>query len=469
MELKAGLKLGQHLSITPKLQQSIKIMQMSRHDLIRTVEQELIENPVLTLVDDQGHINEKEITRIEASTEATTETESYSLDADYNYLDRSNSFSSDHSQWIENLPSNVDPLIELIADQIDLIQLSTAVKKGLYFILGNLDDSGFLDLSLSEVAGACEISEEEALQAFDVLKMLEPVGIGSRNVEECLLLQLENMGMADGLAANIIRKHLELVYKNKLSEIAKIEEVSIMQVNQAVSTIRILKPSPRASLLRNETQYITPDVSIIYDADQKQFVISLNEDGIPKIGVSPFYQMISQEASPKDNESKFLKSKIHDAEWLMKSIEQRRQTLLKVAQVLCKEQKEYLLNGPQYLKPLTMREVASIAGVHESTISRVVNGKYAETPQGLLELKVFFCQSLSASDQNMSATAVKGIIQDLILSEPSEKPLSDQDLVGILKRGHKLEISRRTVAKYRDELGIPSSQDRRRAKSEQVQ
>ena len=473
MDLKISTKLGQTLNLTPRLQQSIKLMQLNRMELIRAIENELLENPVLT-VGAENLSNSKQDSADSSQTAASdqtvpTEHQSSNFEIDFAEGHVVRAHDGDYSNWLENLPASQDPLLGMLSEQIDLSLISPEVREVLAYIVGNLDESGFINETEHEIAHNCAVSIETVDAAYEVLRNVEPVGIGSRNVQECLILQLDNMGLADSLAARIVNDHLERLARNQFSEIAAIENTSMLQVNHAASTIKQLSPCPRGRLQSDATHYVIADLSMEYDPANDSFRIVLNDDGIPRLTISPLYQGIASASTSEHPETKYLRSKIADANWLIRSIEQRRNTMRRVAETLANVQKDYLLNGREFLKPLTMKAVAQAVGVHESTVSRIVNSKYALTPQGLIELKCLFSQSIAGSEQNVSAMTVKKLMQDLIASEPNNKPISDQDLVSILKRGHKLEISRRTVAKYRDELGIPSSHNRKRFKSQQLQ
>ena len=294
-----------------------------------------------------------------------------------------------------------------------------------------------------------------------MIQTFEPIGVGARNLKECLIIQLAAKGLLDEVTEYIILNHLEDLGDNKLNKIAKAIGISVSQVQMVSDLIRTLEPKPGRSFAGGENvKYIVPDVFVEKMAGD--YIVISNESSIPHIMVSPYYNSLAREAKNDEELSKYITDKFNSALWLIKSIEQRKRTIYNVVTAVVRHQKEFLDKGPKYLKTLTLKQVADDIGMHESTVSRSVNGKYMQTPRGVFEIKYFFSGGITGQDgEGVSSNSIKTMIKEIIDGENPAKPFSDQDIVGVLsERG--IEISRRTVAKYREGMNILSSSKRRR-------
>jgi RNA polymerase sigma-54 factor len=324
-------------------------------------------------------------------------------------------------------------------------------------ITGNLNRDGLLECSYEEIAQACDCSVEEVSEVADTLRFFDPVGCCTRNLQECLVTQLESMGLADGLESRLILHHLDKLEKRKYDAIAKAECVTMDQISRAINTIRSLEPRPGRPFSDETTRYIVPDVYVHKVGND--FIVTLNEDGIPRLTINNTYSDLLK-GSGTENKA-YLTERARAASWLIKSIQQRQQTIYRVTESIVKFQREFFEHGVSKLKPLVLKDVADDIEMHESTISRVTTEKYVNTPQGLFELKFFFTSGIkTAGGSDISSSSVKDQIKSIIASESPQNPISDQQIVDLLK-SQKIDIARRTVAKYRETLGIPSSAQRK--------
>jgi RNA polymerase sigma-54 factor len=327
------------------------------------------------------------------------------------------------------------------------------------FIIGNLTDKGYLASTVAELAASAGIAEAEFERTLTRVQLLDPPGIAARDVPECLLLQLDRMNLTYSPAAEICRKHLKLLERKDLAGLCKALGCSREQVTEALETLKRLNPFPGLEFSTTDPVYVTPDVYIRKVADE--YVISLNEDGMPKLRFSSAYRRMLSDRSAPDDTRKYLSEKLKGAAFLIKSIHQRQRTIYRVTDSIFKFQREFLDHGVEHLKPLVLRDVADDLGFHESTISRVTTNKYVDTPRGVFELKYFFDSPISRfQGESLSSESVKNRIRQIVGAEDPKKPLSDQRIVEIL-RGSNIDIARRTVAKYREILGLGSSSERR--------
>lgn len=490
LEAKLVQKLGQSLLMTPQLQQAIKLLQLGRLEYKEAIEKELLENPVLE------EAKETEENSQDNSQNATNENPANPSDTSPNdpatqgdgdskddvpqkepsqewdeYLDNlfsehrgsalpKGSVDYDERPSLEATLTKTETLQEYLVSQLRLIEFPKEDQPIIQYIIGNIDRDGYLCVSYDDVAEACGCTTPQVERAVHVLKTLDPPGVGSRNLQECLLVQLEDLGLGDSLAAKIVRGHLDKLETRKFEFIMKAEEVAIEQVYQAINTIRELEPKPGRQFADETVRYTVPDLYIYKVGNE--YVISLNEDGLPKLRVSPYYLDLIKNAASDDNPNKtYLNERLKAAQFLIKSIHQRQQTILKVAQSVVKFQREFFDFGINRLKPLTLRDVAEDIGMHESTISRVTTNKYAHTPQGVFELKYFFTTGIRTAEGDVSSSAIKERIKKIIEGEPPDNPISDQQIVEMLNADH-IDIARRTVAKYRESMKILSSSRRKK-------
>jgi RNA polymerase sigma-54 factor len=490
LEQKLQPKLSQRLIITPQLQQAIRLLQLSKLDLQEEISQELVENPALeeggTRVDmtsgddsSNGQDNEREVT---AGEQATRQDDDFDYSSFFRDLEDSyrptrgmiEHRSVDDSPTIEQFVSSVRHLSDHLLWQLEMSVLDSGRHAIGEAIIGNIDERGYLAASVEEIAamapeGAEPWSVEEVEEVRKAIQRFDPVGVASLDLAECLLIQLELQGLGDSLAARAIRDHFSLLEQRRHEDLAEALGVSSdEEIDQVLEIIRHLDPRPGEKYQPQPTTYITPDVYVVKDGEEYRVV--LNEDGLPRLRVSPaYFRMIEKAAEAARSEDatarSFAREKVRAAIRLIRSLEERQRTISKVANSIVKFQRPFLDQGIDSIRPLVLRDVAEDIGMHESTVSRVVNAKYMDTPRGLFEMRFFFHSGLaSAGGESVSSLAVKKKIKELVDEEDAAKPYSDQAIANALKADG-LKIARRTVAKYREELRIPPSTQRRKARS----
>lgn len=456
MRLDYGLKLemNQKLIMTPQLRQAIAILQLSSLELAEMVEQELLENPVLEL-------EEKQTDPPETPPETEDPMREYFDWAEYfnDGTDTGYRTVNDDKPSIATFVSSVNTLHEHLEFQLHLTLLDDSARAVGRYLIGCIDDNGYLCGSLSEAAAYLGVGEKMVAEVLKVIQTFDPIGVGARDLRECLLIQAEQRGVGDPLVLAVIDRFLDEVAAGHYKHIADKLGCTPHEVQKAVDMIRTLDPKPGRGFNGGEQPcYIVPDVTI--ERVNDNYVIIINDNNVPHLTINPYYKRIVRDS---DSEAKkFVEGRINSAVWLIRSIEQRRRTLYNVVEAIIDIQRDFFDYSPKYLKPLTMKKVADRLGIHESTVSRAIANKYAATPQGLVSLRAFFSAGLQGVDgESTSAATVKREIKELVSKEDSAQPLSDQALTEILvRRG--IAVSRRTVAKYREELGIPSSGKRRR-------
>jgi RNA polymerase sigma-54 factor len=488
MEARLELKLQQKLIMTPQLQQAIKLLQLSRLELSQSVSQELIENPVLEEVSSEESGDEQSSEEGEIGSETQTATEkpiesspepdgTQELKSDLEvgpqwdeYLnemgdgrDYGNSEADDkelpsYDQTLTRLPSLSDHLLW----QLHLSSSEPDLVKGGEEIIGNLDDDGYLRATLDELAQQSSLSLHVMERALNLVQGFDPMGIGARDLRECLLIQVKQLDLQGTLVEKIIQDHLGDLEKRKYPNIAKTLNVTPQEVMEASQTIiHELEPKPGRPYLSADTNYVVPDVYVIKIEDR--FVVQLNDEGMPRIRINPYYRKLLSRNEAIDKVTKeYVEERLRSAQWLIKGMEQRNKTIYKVAESIVKFQGEFLDQGISHLRPMVLKDVAEDIEMHESTISRVTTNKFMHTPQGIFSMKYFFTTGFSdGNGADISSLTVKDAIQKLIKEEDLAAPLKDQQIVDVLKeRG--IEIARRTVAKYREELRIPPTSVRKR-------
>ena len=328
-------------------------------------------------------------------------------------------------------------------------------------IIEAIDDNGYLSVSIEEIAAESDVTVDEAEDVLNVIQTFEPVGVGARNLKECLIIQLAAKGELTEELEYLIENLLEELAEHRITNIAKKLNMSASEIQDILDLIKTLEPKPgRLFGTGDATKYISPDIFV--EKINGEYVVTNNDGSIPRLMVSSYYNKLSAQAKTDEELNKYLNDRFNSAVWLIKSIEQRKQTIYNVASAVVKYQQEFFDKGEKYLRTLTLKQIADEVGMHESTVSRSINGKYMESPRGMYELKFFFSSGVAGDDgQGVSSNSVKSIIKDIIGAENPKKPYSDQDLVGLLKEKG-IDISRRTVAKYREGMGILSSSKRRR-------
>ncbi len=493
LELKQSLKMAQQLVMTPQLQQAIKLLQLSRLELTDLVREEMMENPLLEehseadieaaareavgrTMDD---LPEESRPRDQETQETLTDQKAGSAGEDIDwegYLENYQQLAppsgpsvrpdTDELPGVEQTLTRSANLFEHLIWQVRLSSFTDDEVEAATFIIGNLDDDGYFKLPgndgdpLIDCAHATGVSLTVAERSLRKVQHLDPLGVAARDLRECLLIQARAMGEEDTLVGEIIRNHLKQVESRNPQAIAKALDMSVPAVIEAIQVIQDMEPRPGRQYTGTDPQYITPDVYVHKVGDD--LVTVLNDDGLSKLRVSSAYRSLL--SSNKNGEAKdYIKERLRSAQFLIRSIHQRQRTIHKVTESIVRFQRDFFDRGVGYLKPLILRQVAEDIGMHESTVSRVTSNKYVHCAQGIYELKFFFNSAITSNSGggDLASEAVKSKIKRLVAEEDSKKPLSDQKIVEILcKEG--IEIARRTVAKYRDQLGILPSSKRRR-------
>jgi len=367
----------------------------------------------------------------------------------------------------ENVLTKTTTLEDHLTWQLSMVAMNEEEKKLGETIIGNLSDDGYLNASLEDLAREAGVEFEDAEEVLKIVQNFDPLGVASRNLQECLAIQAKFMNPRQPLVEQIIGHHLGDLERKNYQSIAKALGVPLDKVIEATRLILEFEPKPGRSFHTSDTHYITPDIYVYKVGDE--FVIVLNEDGMPKLRISPYYKSIlasAQTGTDKDKNKitkEYVQDKLRSAVWLIRSIHNRQKTIYKVTDAIVRRQRDFFEKGVQHLKPMILKDVASDIGMHESTISRVTTNKFVHTPVGIFELKYFFNSSINAADGSdaLASEAVKEKIRQMIQKEDVKNPLSDQKIVELL-RAENIDIARRTVAKYRDMLGILSSGKRRK-------
>ena len=491
LEIKQSLRLSQQLVMTPQLQQAIKLLQLNRMELAEVVNQELMENPVLEeLAETPEGENQTPVdaTAENADPEAEQQRDEDSFikpqpkeeqlvagKDDFNwesYVEEFNSSSSSAPSMreineelpsFENVLTKTTSLEDHLAWQLSMAALTDQERKLGELIVGNLSDDGYLTANLADLTRETGMELEDAEEVLKIVQTFDPVGVASRNLQECLHIQAGFMNPKQPLVEKIIAHHLPDLERKNYPSIAKALNVSLDKVIEATKLIMEFEPKPGRSFHTTDTQYITPDIYVYKVAEE--FVIVLNEDGMPKLRISPYYKNILATAQKDSNKvtKEYVQEKLRSAVWLIRSIHNRQKTIYKVTEAIVRRQRDFFEKGVQQLKPMILKDVANDIGMHESTISRVTTNKFVHTPVGIFELKYFFNSSINSADGGdaLASEAVKEKIRQMVTKEDQKNPLSDQKIVELL-RGDNIDIARRTVAKYRDMLGILSSGKRKK-------
>jgi RNA polymerase sigma-54 factor len=494
LEQKLSLKLAQKLVMTPSLQQAIKLLQMTRMELDALLTQELVENPVL---EESAEVTEEEETREEEPRTDQVEAangdeidhgesmENIDLDAYFGDYWEGSGYSSMMEERdeppIENSLTREPDLYDHLLWQLHMAdQVSPRQREIAELIIGNLDPDGFLVATPEEIQtlgdktqedtgnglgepAEAQYSLEEVTEALELVRSLDPPGIACSSLPESLLRQMDARGVpADDLARRVILETWDLFLRRQFPAVAKKLEIELPDLEPALELIKTLETRPGRKFSTDRPHYIEPDVFVRRVGEE--YIIQLNDDGLPRLRVSRAYRRMLQTMRTEGRQSEaqqFIKDKIRSAVWLIKSLDQRQRTIYKVAASIVRQQREFLDQGIEYLRPMVLRDVAEDIGMHESTVSRVVSNKYIHTQRGLFPMKFFFHSGIDREyGDNISSLTVKRKIEQLIQAEDPKRPLSDSELMRILNR-EGIQIARRTVAKYRDELSIPSSTDRK--------
>ena len=511
--------MQQRMVLTPQLRQRIEMLQMTSMELNELIEQELVANPILEEVlpgDEVQEISENILDQnangvdesysngtdpavlSDSPVEFMDTAESYvaelpsengaeapSLDSvasedlaheqmdsfdeiDYgrefqDYLDpgyRTQEIEyKDDAPSFEQFLSHTESLSEHLEWQLHMSDISERMLDICISIIGNLDADGRLTATVEELTRICDCTEEMVEKARRIVMALEPVGCGALDVRECLLAQLEADGEGESLAAQLVRDHLEDLQPHRLQHLAKDTGRDIHELNEEINKIRILDPYPGRKYAADESIFVAPEVYV--EKIEGEYVIYFTDDGSPRLRISPTYhQLVDQPDTTKETKD-FIKEKVRSAVDLLRNIEHRRQTIYRVVECIVKRQRDFLDHGVEHIKPMMLKDVAEDIGMHLSTISRVVNRKYAHTPQGVIELRRFFSEGMMNEEgEEVSTRILKLKIKKMIEEEDTKKPLTDEQIAKILSK-EGVKLSRRTVAKYRDQMNIPGSRERK--------
>lgn len=475
LESRLELRLAQKLILTPQLQQAIKLLQLPHLELSQFLNQELMENPLLEESVDE--ISVKELSpeeRDSIETEETIEDEgvpleklmSFAVDEyfeerssdgrDMGYFNPGTVTPLEYDQFISKKPDLADHLLW----QLRLSNISDEIRKVGEIIIGNLDENGYLKASLEEIAEAAKKNIETAENALALIQGFDPPGIAARSIQECMLLQLRALNLQGSIVEKIVSSNMGELEKKRYAAIAQQHGLPLKDVMAAVKIIEGLEPKPGRNFSSAVTNYITPDVYLLRTEEGYQII--LNDEGLPKLRISSYYRKLIQQNSAFPKEDKqFLIEKLRSATGLLKSLDQRNRTIYRVTETLLDLQGEFFSKGVQYLKPLTLKDVASALSLHESTVSRVTSNKYLACEHGIFCFRFLFSSALNSGMGSVSSTSVKNNIKTIVSEENPHKPFSDQHISEMLKRSG-IIIARRTVAKYREEMGIPPQAQRRK-------
>ncbi len=483
LEIRQQLKLSQQLVMTPQLQQAIKLLQLSRMELMDVVRSELEENPVLeegsetpddkakTEAELAAEASDKQAAEVAAEGAKEVEGEGDGMaDIDWKtYLESyslggstADSYEDDEDRpSYENLLTKKTTLSDHLMWQLNLSRLEDQDRAIAGEIIGNIDDDGYLQVTVEELAVQASCDPESIENILAVVQDFDPVGVASRNLQECLLKQVAQLGLSDDVVGLILRDHLEDIENRRYQAIARTLQVPLDDVFAAAKFISGLDPRPGSQYGQDDIHYISPDIFIYKISDE--YIVVLNDEGLPNLRINSFYRNALSGATTLDAKAgEYIQEKLRGALWLIKSIHQRQRTIYKVTKSIVKFQREFFDRGVDYLKPLVLRDVAEDIEMHESTVSRVTTNKYVQTTQGLFELKYFFNSGINTTEgESVASESVKSKIKEIVAAENTRKPYSDQKIVELL-RDLGIDIARRTVTKYREMLGVGSSTQRKR-------
>ncbi len=450
LELKQTQKLAQQLVLTPQLQQAIKLLQLSQLELVEAIEQEIKENPVLEVEEEQQEEGEKhKKEEMLEWLERYSPSEDFSTREDKEYPD------------YENIVKKGSDLRDYLRWQVGLSDFSKEERVWAEWIIENVDDNGYLSCALEEIGEMSGIAVESLEIVLKKVQKLDPPGVGARDLKECLLIQHANRGEKDDVFEDVIENHFELFRKMDLREIARKTGYSLEQIRTVFEKMKDLDPKPGRNYGNEQPIYVVPDVHVVKGEDG--FEVFLNDEGIPDLRMNKYYVELFVSEKANGDTKDYIKKKIKQAEWFMKSLQQRQRTLYLVAKSIVDFQSEFFEKGIRCLKPLILKDVANYVGVHESTVSRITSNKYMGTPSGVFEMKFFFTTGVGSENGDaQSANAVMDCISEIVAKEDKDSPLKDEEIVVLLRDRFNVKIARRTVAKYREILHIQSSRERRR-------
>jgi len=478
MEHRLELRLTQKLILTPQLQQSIKLLQMAQLELSQTLNQELIENPLLEETTERESEEKIESSDTRAETEEPAQEPYDDTEAPLEkifgfttdeYFEERGSDGRDLGYFTSGTETPVPferntkkmDLYEYLLWQLRFSRIPENVRQTAEVIIGNLNEDGYLQASIEDIANLAQTDTKTTEEALKLIHGFDPPGVGAKDLQECLLLQLKPLNLEGTLVGKILTESFVEIEKKQYKKLAGKFKITIEDVLAVVKIIEGLEPRPGRNYSSEEIIHIIPDVYVLEQSDGK-FVIALNDDGIPKLRLSNYYRKLLSNKNALGQEARqFLEERLRSAIWLLKSLDQRHKTIYRVTESILKFQEEFFRKGIKYLKPLNLKNIATDLGMHESTISRVTSNKYLQCPDGLFEFRFFFSNAIHGAEGEVSSTIVKNTIKQLISDENPGTPLNDKDIVETLK-GMDISIARRTVAKYREELRISSHTRRKK-------
>ncbi len=462
LEQRLDLKLTQKLALTPQLQMQLKLLQFPQLELSQFLQQQIMENPLLELEEEESQSLENPEEELEPL--VINKIEKIMIDDYFSFRADDGRDLGYFNPGIEEKPnfelfySKKTDLWEYLLWQLRLSNAEDKIRLIAEIIIGNIDEDGYLKATEEEIAKLADSDLESVKKAISLVQDFDPPGVGARDLRECLLLQLKALGLENSILYNIITNHLEDIQKKRYEKLSKIFNLKIEEILKTVKIIEKLDPRPGRNFVEVASSYPIPDVYV--KKVEEDYQIILNDEGIPKVRLNRLYREMIEAKKLSSEEKKFLKEKFRNALDLLKGLEQRNRTIYRVTECLIKFQRDFFEKGINFLKPLNLRDVAEQLSLHESTISRVTSNKYLACDHGIFSFKFFFTKALPSKDGAISTSRVKDLIRKIIEEENKENPLSDIEIVEILKK-EGIDIARRTVAKYREELKIPPSAARR--------
>lgn len=477
--LRQNLRIApiQKLTLTPALLQKIELLTLPHLELSEFIQEELLKNPLLEELPESGSTTqgfETAPNRLSADEIPVQQAPDSFEEVDFGsffqeYLDpgfRTTETEDSEKPGFETYAVKAPSLADHLLWQLNLTEAPERIRQACEELIGNLDDGGYLTTLIPELGASLaqtrpenSFTEKELEEALVVLQELDPPGVGARSLPECLILQLRAQGEEESLATRILERHAHLLEAQDIRGIAAAESCTEEEIQAALAQIRRLNPHPGLQYQPDSTIYIQPDVYI--HKVGHEYVISLNDDGLPRLRISPFYKHMLEQGESRGEEKKFLRDHLRSAVELIRNLDHRKRTIYRVCKIIVERQADFLDNGIDKLKPMLLKDVAEELGLHTSTISRTVTNKWVHCPQGTLELRQFFTLGFkTGSGEDMSVHILKNKIRDLITQEDKNSPLSDDELTRILNRDS-IDIKRRTVAKYREEMEIPNSRERK--------
>ncbi|ADD68081.1 RNA polymerase, sigma 54 subunit, RpoN [Denitrovibrio acetiphilus DSM 12809] len=470
LNLEISGKLSQKLHITPQMKQSLAILQMPLTELLQELNTCLAENPVLEEIEQEPDEEKTEKKEEKEEKDAKDDVQNEDLEKiDWEELYRdsgevSYTPSDDEGYDLEKFVSGQENLYGHLMYQLKVTGSSQDILTAGQYIIGSLTDEGYFDLEFSEVAEETGVDEDTVAKALELIQTFDPAGIGARNLRECIAIQLCQFEVEQvyiDFIAELLENHEKDLIAYRYDEIKNSLSIEDDTFDHMLFLIRKTDPKPGMNYAKDSNHSVTPDVYIVKKDDG--YDIILNEDGMPALRMNSYYLSLLRNKELDGDTKEYIEEKIKNAIWLIKSLNKRQKAIYKVVKVLTEVQADFLEMGVDFLKPLKLKDIADETGLHESTVSRVTSGKYAMTEQGLFELKSFFVKGLDTDDGDMSTQKVKSMIRSIVDSEDADKPYSDQKIVELLN-GDGIKIARRTVAKYRDELNIPTKSQRKRSR-----